>query len=130
MSIAVGDLIGLGQQLAAGNSECEWRSGASRAYYGAYHKTLEVADTCLPASPFAIGQHERLTDRLKAEGKKGTSLAYMLIDLKRVRTHADYHLTLPFNQHDATDLVANCIAFLPKTDAFESHVKTNKTTSP
>ncbi len=38
MSIDASDLIGLVQQLAAGDSECEWRFGASRTYYAAYHK--------------------------------------------------------------------------------------------
>lgn len=83
MSIEVTDLIGLAQQLSAGNSECEWRSGASRAYYAAYHKALLVADRCLPPSPYVSGEHQRLTDRYIAEGKKGKALAYMLIDLKK-----------------------------------------------
>jgi len=130
MSIGVPDLMALAQQLSAGSGECEWRSGASRAYYGAYHKTLQVADACLPPSPFAIGEHERLTERLKAQGKKGKILAYILIDLKKVRTHADYHLTMGFTQHDAVDLVASCVTFMPKTDAFESMVKAAQGTTP
>lgn len=130
MSISVVDLLGLGQQLSAGNSECEWRSGASRGYYAAFHKTQEVANACLPPNPHAIGEHERLTDRLKQQGMKGRALAYVLIDLKRVRTHADYFLAQPFDQNDANDLVANCAAYLPKADAFETFVKSSQATKP
>ncbi|BAO87729.1 hypothetical protein [Caballeronia cordobensis] len=126
MSIEVADLLGLAQQLSSGNSECEWRSGASRAYYAAYHKALSVADRCLPQSPVSAGQHERLTDRYKAEGTKGKALAYMLIDLKRVRTHADYRLSSAFSQHDATDLLAKCIAFIPTAEAFQSDLENNQ----
>ncbi|MDR5737156.1 hypothetical protein [Caballeronia sp. LZ016] len=120
MSIEVEDLIGLAQQLAAGGSECEWRSGASRAYYAAYHQALQVADKCLPPGHDAAGVHQRLTDRYIAHGKKGKVLAYLLIDLKKIRTLADYHLADAFDQHDATDLVANCVAFLTRADAFRS----------
>ncbi|GAB5098734.1 hypothetical protein [Caballeronia sp. GAWG2-1] len=129
MSIEVSDLLHLAQQLSAGNSECEWRSGASRAYYAAYHKTLAVADACLPSTREVAGQHERLTNRLMTVGNKGRALAYVLIDLKKVRTHADYHLTKPFSQHDATDLVANCLAFLPKTDAFQGQINSTLSTT-
>ncbi|GJH22882.1 hypothetical protein [Caballeronia novacaledonica] len=128
MSIGVADLIGLAQRLSAGDSECEWRSGASRAYYAAYHKALLVADKCLPRNPFLAGEHQRLADRYIAEGKKGKALAYVLIDLKKVRTLADYHLTESFRQHDATDLVANCIAFLPRADEFATR-QTNGTSA-
>jgi hypothetical protein len=76
MSIDVSDLIHLAQRLVAGDNECEWRSGASRAYYAAYHKALDVADRCLPPSPYATGMHQQLTDRFFAEGRTGTALAY------------------------------------------------------
>ena len=130
MSIDCADLIGLAQRLSAGNNECEWRSGASRAYYAAYHKALDVADECLPPNPYAAGQHERLTDRFAAEGRKGKALAYVLIDLKKVRTHADYHLSTAFDQRDAIDLVANCVAFLPKADAFRVQLRTDEPAMP
>lgn len=125
MSIAVSDLLTLASQLANGSAECEWRSAASRAYYGAFHKALEVADAHLPANPLAIGEHEKLTERLKAQGLKGRSLAYVLIDLKKVRTHADYHLATQFAQCEATDLIAACNAFLPRADQFAACVKAN-----
>jgi uncharacterized protein (UPF0332 family) len=125
MSIDVSDLISLAKELAAGNSECEWRSGASRAYYAAYHKALIVADDCLPTSLYAIGVHQQLSDRFAAEGKKGKALAYKLLDLKRVRTLADYRLARPFSQNDATDAVKDTIAFMPLADAFLSRMKTD-----
>jgi hypothetical protein len=118
MSIDTSDLLRLAQQLAAGDSECEWRSGASRAYYAAYHKALDVADLCLPPSSAATGLHRQLSNRFQAEGKTGARLAYALVALKRVRTRADYLLAASFSQRDATDAVARSIAFMPQADAF------------
>lgn len=123
MSIEVDDLLTLAEQLSAGSHECEWRAGASRAYYAAYHKALVVADHCLPPNPQLCGEHVKLTERLKAGGMKGRSLAYSLIDLKRVRTDADYRLAESFTQSQATDLLANCRAFVPRADAFRAHVE-------
>lgn len=120
MSIEVDDLWKLAEQLSAGSHECEWRAGA---YYAAYHKALVVADHCLPSNPQPCGEHVKLTERLKAEGMKGRSLAYSLIDLKRVRTDADYRLAESFTQSQATDLLANCLAFVPRADAFRAHVE-------
>jgi uncharacterized protein (UPF0332 family) len=117
-------------QLAGGTTEQEWRSAASRAYYAAFHKALEVADMCLPPNPYAIGEHERLTDRLKAQGKKGMSLAYVLIDHKKVRTRADYKLNEAFAQDDATDLIAACPAFFQKADDFYTFVAGQAASSP
>jgi hypothetical protein len=125
VSIDIHDWLAVAQQLVAGESECEWRSGASRAYYAAYHKALGVAETCLPAParPAVTGYHERLTDRLKADGKKGLALAYELIDLKRVRTRADYFVHEAFSQEDATNFVDKCTRFIPRVDAFLSQSK-------
>ncbi|MDR5755469.1 hypothetical protein [Caballeronia sp. LZ035] len=123
MSIEVDDLLKLAEHLSAGSQQCEWRAGASRAYYAAYHKALIVADQCLPSNPQVCGEHVRLTERLKAGGMKGRSLAYSLIELKRVRTDADYRLAEPFTQCQATDLLANCRAFVPRADAFRAHVE-------
>jgi hypothetical protein len=123
MSIDVHDWMAVAQQLAAGEIEREWRSGASRAYYAAYHKALCVAEACLPPSPPVGGYHERLTNRLKADGMKGMALAYELIDLKRVRTRADYFVAQDFTQQEATDLIEKCTKFMPKADAFLSQSK-------
>lgn len=126
MSIGVADLLALADQLANGAVEREWRSGASRAYYGAFHKALEVADANLPPDPLAMGEHEKLTERLKTHSMKGRALAYVLIDLKKVRTHADYHLATGFVQNDATDLVAASNVFVPRADQFAAYVKANR----
>ncbi|PRG76150.1 hypothetical protein C6T58_24850 [Burkholderia multivorans] len=95
-----------------------------------FHKALEVADACLPPSPFAQGEHERLTDRLKLHSTKGKSLAYRLIDQKRVRTKADYRLGESFQCADATDLIANCPSIFQQADEFLSHVNGQQATKP
>jgi hypothetical protein len=122
MSIDAADLISLAQRLAMADTECEWRSGASRAYYAAYHKTLNAANRCVAPLSANTGYHERLTDRLMEYGNKGKSIAYELIELKKERTRADYELDEQFSQRDATKLVSKSVNFLPKVDAFEAYV--------
>lgn len=118
MTVQVQDIEKLAEVLANGTTESEWRSGASRGYYAMFHKVLRVADECLPASNVVMGEHERLGERLKAQGLKGRSLAYRLQDMKKVRTRADYFLDVDFAQSDATDLIANCPAIAAQADAF------------
>ncbi|MBU9495878.1 hypothetical protein L0Z13_06860 [Burkholderia multivorans] len=118
MSIGIKDIEALAATMANGGSECEWRSGASRGYYAMFHKVLQVADACLPPSNFVLGEHERLGERLKAQGLKGRSLAYRLQDMKKVRTRADYFLDEDFSQADATDLIANCPSIEAQADQF------------
>lgn len=122
MSITRNDLMKLATALAKGQTECEWRSGASRAYYSVFHKALEAADNCLPPNPYRGGEHERLTERFSLHSNAGKSLAYRLIDLKKVRTLADYKLNHSFGQQDAADLIANCPSVERQIDAFEAHV--------
>jgi uncharacterized protein (UPF0332 family) len=122
MSIDSSDLISLALRLSAADTECEWRSGASRAYYAAYHKALNAANRCLAPVSADRGYHERLTNRLMDYGTKGRSIAYTLKALKHGRTRADYELNTQFSQKEATELVKATIEFLPKVDAFEAHV--------
>ncbi|MDN7851370.1 hypothetical protein [Burkholderia seminalis] len=130
MSISIQDLQKLATDLSNGAGECEWRSAASRGYYSMFHKALEVADACLPPNPYAQGEHEKLTDRLKQEGRKGMSLAYRLIDQKKVRTKADYKLSEAFKQADATDLIANCPSIYQQADELLAHVNGQKAANP
>ncbi|WP_321929418.1 hypothetical protein [Burkholderia cenocepacia] len=130
MSISIEDLHKLATDLSKGSGECEWRSAASRGYYSMFHKALEVADACLPPSPYAQGEHEKLTDRLKQQGNKGKALAYCLIDQKKVRTKADYKLSEAFRQADATDLIANCSSIFKQADEFLAHVNGQPAVKP
>lgn len=118
MSATCDDMIRLAERLADGATETEWRSASSRAYYGAFHKAKAIADRCLPTNPRPLGVHERLSERYMAHGTKGRAMAYMLIDLKRVRTLADYFLDEPFAQSDATNHIASSKAFFCKADEF------------
>lgn len=121
MSINIQDLLTLADTLSNGAGECEWRSAASRAYYAAYHKALDAADACLSANPYAGGEHERLTERFKLHSKKGKQIAYVLIDLKKTRTIADYKLATSFQQADATDFIPRCEVFLEKVGEFQTY---------
>lgn len=130
MSVSIDDLKQFAENLSNANGECEWRSAASRGYYAIYHKTLGVADACLPQNPHAIGEHERLTERLKQAGMKGRSLAYRIIDLKKVRTRADYDLAANFAQQDAVDLIGNCPSVFNQADEFLAHVSAQQASKP
>lgn len=130
MSISVPDLLTLAETLGNGAGECEWRSAASRAYYAAYHKALSVADACLPPNPFAGGEHERLTERFKQHSIKGKQIAYVLIDLKKTHTTADYKLAASFQQADATDFIPKCEVFLEKVDEFSVYAADAQATGP
>lgn len=123
MSTTINELLQLGTALGNCSSEVEWRSGASRAYYALFHKALEVADSCLPPNPFHGGEHTRLTDRFVAHSFKGKSLAYRLIDMKKVRTLADYKLAYGFSQQEALDLVAACPILFKQADDFETYAR-------
>ncbi|BBU28761.1 hypothetical protein BTHE68_24950 [Burkholderia sp. THE68] len=127
MSIDVSDLLSLAQKLSEGKSECEWRAGASRAYYAAYHRALEIADRHLPSCRDKAGVHVQLERRLVDAGKKGGELAYMLRELKKVRTQADYRLAIAFEQPDASDFVATCQLFLPMADLLDAHLERTET---
>jgi uncharacterized protein (UPF0332 family) len=119
LSISVQDFLALAGTLSAGAGECEWRSSSSRAYYAAYHRALEVADTCvLHGGNAARGVHESLAERYKAHSVKGKSIAYVLTDLKKTRTEADYHLGTGFPQNRATDFIPACEVFIKKVDDF------------
>lgn len=118
MSISVDELLAFAEALGNGTTECEWRSAASRAYYSAFHRGLEVAEACLAPNRYVSGAHERLTDRFKSHSIKGKALAYVLIDLKKTRTIADYKLGVPFRQTDATDFIPQCKSFIARVDGF------------
>jgi hypothetical protein len=89
MTIDVTDLLTLARQLAEGDSECEWRAGASRAYYAVYHRALQVAEKHLPRRFNSNGGvHLQLEQRLRGHSRNGRMLASSLRDFKKVRTHA------------------------------------------
>ncbi|MBB6319281.1 hypothetical protein [Paraburkholderia tropica] len=119
MTISSQDLLTLAGALSTGGGECEWRSSSSRAYYAAYHRALEVADACALHGGNAVrGVHETLAERYKAHSKKGMSIAYVLTDLKKTRTEADYHLSTVFPQSRATDFIPACEVLIAKVDDF------------
>jgi hypothetical protein len=120
MSISSEDLLGVAEQMATRDSEVEWRAGASRAYYAAFHRAKDVADRCLPPNLLRMGEHESLTERFKVHGIKGKSIAYVLVDLKKVRTHADYHIRHNFLKQDGTDQVSDCKSFCKQVDGFQA----------
>ncbi|MBU9516750.1 hypothetical protein [Burkholderia multivorans] len=135
MTVNVQDLVTLADALSNGQGEIEWRSGASRGYYAMFHKARDVCDACLGPSPYAEGAHEKLTNRLiehtkQTKNRQAMSLAYRLIDFKKVRTKADYKLGAAFRQQDATDLVAQIGSVHEQVDDFASNFSGNAASGP
>ncbi|RQU23057.1 hypothetical protein DF153_18510 [Burkholderia cenocepacia] len=100
-----------------------------------FHKARDACDACLGPSPYAEGEHEKLTNRLiehtnRTKNRKAMSLAYRLIDFKKVRTKADYKLGAAFRQQDATDLIAQITSMHKQTDDFASDFSSNAANGP
>lgn len=109
MSVTKEDLLQLANDLVLAGTEVQWRAGASRAYYAAYHGSL-VWHGGMPTPGSVGGQsggvHQQLLNQLRngapewpaAEKSLGRILSAQLGALKTRRTIADYDLNEPFDQ--------------------------------
>src|SRR5437763_1133473 len=91
--------MSLALALVGGLREADWRSGASRAYYAAFHVARELLQRCGFDVPAAEQAHGYLWLRLANAGhpdviKAGNTLR----DLRHYRNWADYDLTQTFTQ--------------------------------
>ena len=120
MTITVEDLLNVSESLLQGQSEAEWRSGTSRAYYAAYHECKLGASELPDTSHFDLrgGTHARLIDQFHSyrtpgspEGKQSRKIAYILRDLKRRREDADYEImiTLPKSKSETALLMSRAL---------------------
>jgi uncharacterized protein (UPF0332 family) len=117
------DLIHVAGHLVAntalGNAEARYRSAVSRAYYGAYHKAVELLESCGVRVPENAEAHQFAYARLFATGiPAAIEAARSLNDLRGDRNDADYHLEKPGfdnlrNAQDRVELahsIRNCLA--------------------
>lgn len=124
MSVTHQDFLVFARALADGPGEIEWRNSTARAYYSAYHCASSVVDLCPPNSHFAMGSHERLSERFKAHGTKGSkSIAYVLEAMKKNRVAADYEISDPFEKSSAVNQVAQTDVFIQKVTSFKNECK-------
>ena len=104
------EFLRLAEHLAAGNTEAEWRSAVSRAYYGAFHEAQLLLERCGVQLRSGMESHLKVAYCLqnstdKAVARAGTKLAA----LRRVRNDADYQLiTARFDALLAIAQVVDC----------------------
>jgi uncharacterized protein (UPF0332 family) len=111
------DYLRLADELAGGAGEAEWRSAASRAYYGAFH----VARALLVAAGFSpppdAAAHAFVWLRLSNAGHPDVNGAGdRLRDLRRARTWADYDLSHPYPERAAVEQVARAMDVIGTLD--------------
>jgi hypothetical protein len=111
------DLISFAEELDKSSGETALRASISRAYYGAYHRSVEWERT-LPVRGSSAGPdggiHQQLINRLKnpapessSVSMKSRSLAYRLTQLKLSRVSADYDLVAAITEADASAALVN-----------------------
>lgn len=123
MSVCHQDFAGSATALVAGNCEIDWRNGASRAYYGAFHAALVLEDHLPDNSHLAMGDHERLSERYKLEGSKAAKgVAYALQAMKRLRHLADYDLVTSFPKIHAERQLLDYTSLCDRLRALEAQL--------
>jgi uncharacterized protein (UPF0332 family) len=102
------DFIRLAAQLAAGTTEADWRTAASRAYYAAFHAARQLLLDLGFTVPRADAAHQYLIHRLNNCGEQLIQQEAKVLDrLRKLRNRADYDWHLPFTRHHAQPEPAN-----------------------
>ena len=99
MSVIYSDFLEFAKSLPY-DSEINNRNSASRAYYAAFNKCRDHY-----GAEFEItvkgGTHEQLIRYIGGgSDKKDKEIAYQLMQARKLRTTADYELTVDFNKSD------------------------------
>jgi uncharacterized protein (UPF0332 family) len=96
------DFLSLASRLAAGPTEADWRSAASRAYYAAFHVARQLLQDLRFRVPHADQAHRHLWLRLSNSGDPQVEQAGAELNvLRRYRNQADYDLNVYFRQAEA-----------------------------
>jgi len=111
MSITPADLIRVAREQVGHQDEAYRRSGASRAYYAAFHLGIALQTRFKITNAgdnTRMGRHERLswamenfTSDVPDQGKRIRTLGGKLRQCHRLRIRADYYLTQAFSVQDA-----------------------------
>jgi len=100
------DFLDLAYDLVAEPREASWRSGASRAYYAAFHVALEFLRQCGFHLPNNDRAHAGVIYRLSNSGPAQINqIGQDIGRLRSKRITADYHLGHSFDQQTAFDHV-------------------------
>jgi uncharacterized protein (UPF0332 family) len=124
------DFLNSALELVKENEEISKRNAISRAYYAAYHKSLEASPYLPNAVPDGVGLHQRLILQFSSfNGSRDSTrlakhISYKLSRIRATRTKADYKLNESLARSDtpstldtARQLVDNYI------DEFLGHIE-------
>jgi uncharacterized protein (UPF0332 family) len=122
------DFLPLAIQLAAGNTEAEWRTAVSRAYYAAFHVARELFEDLGFRVPPMDRAHKHLVFRLSNCGEPQIQqVGFDLDSLRRLRNQADYDFQLVISQGVATARVQVAGRIIQTLDAIQDPVRTQIT---
>src|SRR5262245_24124149 len=94
--------LAVADDLLRGESEAEWRSAVSRAYYAAFHVARELLGVCGFRMPYSAQPHAYVSNRLRASAFPEVAEAGReLAELRSDRNWADYDLHKPLRQNRA-----------------------------
>ncbi len=99
MAITPDELLRTAEELARGSRESDWRNGASRAYYAAYHACIPFAYGTASAEPGHREIARRLTQAAAPVASR--SAGYLLDQCRELRERADYRISAEFGRDDA-----------------------------
>jgi uncharacterized protein (UPF0332 family) len=112
------EFLNVADTWAMGDGEAEWRSGASRAYYAAFHVARDLLSALGFAVPRADQAHAYLWQRLNNCGHPDVQEAGDFLDKTRSRRNgADYDLHRPFPQRAAVEQVEFALRVIQLLDA-------------
>jgi uncharacterized protein (UPF0332 family) len=112
------DYLSLARALAAANTEAEWRSASSRAYYAAFHVARRLLLDLSFRVPRADKAHSYLWLRLSNAGHADVITAGgRLGGLRQERNRADYDDYRPVTQATATSNVLLAEEIIQALDA-------------
>src|SRR5436305_11388317 len=85
------EFLALGNRLATGTTEADWRTAVSRAYYAAFHVARQLLADLNFTVPRADRAHQYLVFRLSNCGASAVEPAGRDLEtLRRLRNRADY----------------------------------------
>lgn len=120
------DFIRVAETLSAGNSEAEWRSAVSRAYYAAFHAARDFLANCGFSAPRADRAHTYAWLRLANSGHPETATAgNQLNNLRGQRNYADYDVRRPLSRADSGAQIENAWEIIRALDGVAAN--SNKT---
>ena len=112
MSIKESELLELAEELAEGDSEVYWRASAGRAYYSLFHTCKKIGEKLPEVLGESRGSHMDVIEKFKEywpseacsiDKMTVRSIGINLLQLRNIRSEADYKLSLDFTKDKAEE---------------------------